>query len=339
MEELYNPPFSVTNKIIALVSVISELIGHLAVTEKLSHNPRLRRANRIRTIQASLAIENNSLSLEQVTAVLEGKRVLGTPQEIQEVKNAAAAYACLPQLAPYSIADMLKAHALLMNGLVTEAGCFRHGGVGVFNGERVVHMAPPANMVQSLVRQLLHWYEQSELHPLLKSAVFHYEFEFIHPFADGNGRMGRLWHTLLLSQWKEILAWVPVETLVKERQQEYYAALGAADKSGDSTVFVEFMLSAFYDSLQAVSSTDQVTDQVSDQVDDQVAALIRVLQDKEMSVTELMEALQLKHRPTFRKNYLQPALAQGIIERTIPDKPSSSKQRYRLKNSRSRAGN
>ena len=323
----YQPPFSINSKVISLVADISELLGSISTANKLSNNPILRRANRIKTIQASLAIENNTLSLEQVTALLNGKRVLGAPAEIREVKNAYEVYEQLLQYDPHKIADLLSAHSILMAGLISNAGAFRTTGVGVFKNNQVVHMAPPANIVPELIRNLLHWYQHSDVHPLIKSSVFHYEFEFIHPFADGNGRMGRLWHTLLLSDWKEIMAWIPVETIVKERQTEYYNMLEQADKNSDCTCFIEFMLLALYDTLLEFEQSDQVTDQVSDQVQ----KLLVALQSKELSATDLMQILGLSHKNTFRKNYLHPALELGLIERTIPDKINSSKQKYRLK--------
>lgn len=387
MEETYNQPYTITNKIVDLIARISELIGHITVTSGLNNNPKLRRANRIKTIQASLAIENNTLTVEQITALLNGKRILGTPAEIKEVKNAYEVYEQLLIFNPYSVSDLLKAHGILMADLVKNAGHFRTGGVGVFKGRQVVHMALPAEFVPEHIGNLINWYQKSTAHPLIKSAVFHYEFEFIHPFADGNGRMGRLWHTLLLAEWKEILAWIPVETLVKERQEEYYDALGKADKEADSTVFVEFMLTALRDALKEIPPTDQdgdpesdqesaqdsvldseqVCDQVKDKESDQdnrkfielgekerkiiekaskeavailrnlfsetttdkVNKLLYVLSDETLSASELMARLHLKHRPTFRKNYLKPALAKGLIEMTVPDKPNSKNQKYR----------
>lgn len=325
MEETYNPPYTITNKIVDLIAGISELIGHITVTSGLNNNPKLRRANRIKTIQASLAIENNTLTVEQITALLNGKRILGTPAEIKEVKNAYEVYEQLLTFNPYSVSDLLKAHGILMADLVKNAGYFRTGGVGVFKGRQVVHMAPPAEFVPEHIGNLINWYQKSTAHPLIKSAVFHYEFEFIHPFADGNGRMGRLWHTLLLAEWKEILAWIPVETLVKERHEEYYDALGKADKEADSTVFVEFMLTALRDALKEIPPTDQDSDQETDQV----KKLLQVLANDTLTAAELMERLSLKHRPTFRNNYLKPALAKGLIEMTVPDKPNSKNQKYR----------
>lgn len=237
------------------------------------------------------------------------------------------------RLDPASVDDLLKAHKLMMNGLVSENGKFRSGGVGVFDGDMLIHMAPPAGFVPEHIHNLFAWYQQSELHPLIKSAIFHYEFEFIHPFADGNGRMGRMWHSLLLGKWKDLFFWLPIEELIQFRQKEYYDALGAADKQADSAGFVELMLEIIRDSLTEVTvvgrSTDQHSDQVADQDKTPTERLLYVLSDKTLSATELMDRLGLSHKPTFRKNYLNPALEQNLIERTIPDKPNSRNQKYR----------
>lgn len=329
----YKPPFHVTDKMILLIAEISEQVGRMAVQQERTINPHLRRENRIRTIHSSLAIEHNSLSLEQVTAILDGKRVLGNPNEIKEVQNAYEAYELMLRLNPLSVDDLLKAHKLMMNGLVLENGRFRSGGVGVFEGEALIHMAPPAQFVPEHIQNLLIWYEQSELHPLIKSAVFHYEFEFIHPFVDGNGRLGRMWHSLLLGKWKELFFWLPMEELIQSRQKEYYEALGAADMQADSAGFVELMLEIIRDSLLEItvvgSSSDQDSDQVNDQDETCVKRLLAILGEDTLSAVEIMECLGLSHRPTFRKNYLNPALEKLLIERTIPDKPNSKNQRYR----------
>ena len=297
-------------------------------------SPHLRRENRIRTIHSSLAIEHNSLSLDQVTAILDGKRVLGNPNEIKEVQNAYQAYEMMLRLNPNSVEDLLTAHKLMMQGLVPENGKFRTGGVGVFDGDRLVHMAPPAHLVPKLIQDLFDWYRDSEMHPLIKSAVFHYEFEFIHPFQDGNGRMGRMWHSLLLGQWKELFFWLPVEDLIQSKQAEYYDALGKSDKAADSAVFVELMLEIIRDTLKDTTVVGRSADQDSAQVTDQdntINRLLAVLGEEELSAAELMKRLGLSHRPTFRKNYLTPALEKGLIERTIPDKPNSKNQKYRKK--------
>lgn len=321
----YKPPFTLSEKILNLVAEIMEIVTKLTMTEVEGVNPKLRRINRIKTIQASLAIENNSLSLDQVTAILNGKRILGPGQDIKEVQNAYEAYEILLDFNPYDVTSLLKAHKILMNDLTKEAGTFRSGGVGIFAGESLVHMAPPASLVPEQISQLLLWAKNSEVHPLIKSCVFHYEFEFIHPFADGNGRMGRMWQTLILYKWKSLFGWLPVESLVKDRQDSYYKVLGECDKDADSVQFIEFMLESIRDSLVEISLTEQVGVQVSEQVE----ALLNAIGDDCISGKELMERVGLKHRPTFRKNYLLPAIENGYLEMTIPDKPNSSKQKYR----------
>ncbi|MEG0933903.1 MAG: Fic family protein [Lachnospiraceae bacterium] len=324
-EKGYIPPYTISDKTVNLISAITEIITKITINDNMSNNPRLRRDNRIRTIHASLAIENNSLSLNQVTDIINGKRILGAPDEICEVKNAFEAYNKLLDLNPYSVKDMLLAHKVLMNELTKEAGTFRSGGVGVFAGQQLVHMAPPANQVPPLIKELVDWSKKAEVHPLIKSCVFHYEFEFIHPFADGNGRMGRMWQTLLLYKWKSLFGWLPIETLIRERQEEYYKVLEESDYSADSGKFVEFLLTTIYDTLSEIVETEQVNGQVSEQVE----KLLEVIDDKEYSTREMMELLGLKHRPSFRNNYLLPALELGYVEMTIPDKPNSSKQKYK----------
>ena len=316
----YKPPFHMTDKMTSLIAEISEQVGRITVLQEGTISPHLRRENRIRTIHSSLAIEHNSLSLEQVTAILDGN-----PNEIKEVQNAYEAYELMLRLDPSSVDDLLKAHKLMMNELVPENGKFRSGGVGVFDGEVLIHMAPPAEFVPEHIHNLFAWYQTSELHTLIKSAVFHYEFEFIHPFADGNGRMGRMWHSLLLGKWKELFFWLPIEELIQSRQKEYYDALGEADKQADSAGFVELMLEIIRDSLKEVTVVGRSTDQDKTPLE----RLLSALGDDTLSAAELMERLGLSHRPTFRKNYLNPALEHNLIERTIPDKPNSRNQKYR----------
>lgn len=244
------PPFEITNQIIDYVAEIAELVGRLTASPLLSTNPTLRRANRIRTIHGSLAIEQNTLSLEQVTAVLNGKHVLATPKDIAEVKNAYEIYERLDELDPYSVDDLLTAHSIMTRGLVDESGVFRSRPVGVVDSEgHVLHFGTLPQYVPDLVMELLDWAKTSGVHMLIRSCVFHYELELIHPFADGNGRVGRLWHTLLLSKWNPAFAWLPVESIIHDRQQEYYAAINASNDAGECTVFIEFMLSAIKASL------------------------------------------------------------------------------------------
>lgn len=252
MENNYTPPFTMTEDITNLVIEIGELVGQISVYDHLSSNPKLRRENRIKTIHSSLAIENNTLTLGQVTDVIDGKRVLAPPQDIREVKNAYEAYEELQKMDPYSIEDLLKAHYFMMNGLVKEAGTFRSKNVGVYSGSVLIHAGSPANYVPELIGELFSWLKTSKMHPLVKGCIFHYEFEFIHPFADGNGRTGRLWHSLILQKWKKFFAWLPIETMIYENQEKYYDALGKANEEGESTVFVDFMLKMIRDTLAEI---------------------------------------------------------------------------------------
>lgn len=330
----YKPPFTMTDEIVNLVAEISELLGRISMQGKMQINPRLRRENRIKTIHSSLAIEHNSLSIEQVTAILNGKRVLGNPNEIKEVQNAYQAYEMMLKLDPLSIKDLLKAHQMMMGDLIKESGRFRSGGVSVFDGQKRIHMASPAKFVPEQIEDLLKWYKTSKIHPLIKSAVFHYEFEFVHPFEDGNGRMGRMWHSLLLGNWNEVFFWLPIEGLIRSRQQQYYDALAQSDKKSDSASFVTLMLEIIKDTLAEIQLFDLPIDQDSDQdsdQDDPVRKMLEAIGGETLSAFEIMERLGLSHKPTFRKNYLQPALEKGNIERTIPDKPSSKHQKYRRK--------
>ena len=245
------PPFEINERIMADVIEIAELIGRVSVTDKISMNPTLRRTNRIQTIYSSLAIEQNTLDIEQVTAVLSGKRVIAPPKDIAEVQNAYEIYDNMDKLNPYSIDDLLKAHSVMERGLLNEAGEFRSRPVGVADSEgNILHFGTLPQYVPKLVQELLEWTEKSEIHLLIKSCVFHYEFELIHPFADGNGRIGRLWHTLLLSKWNPIFAWLPIESIIHDNQSEYYNAINVSNNNGNSTVFIEFMLSVIKQALQ-----------------------------------------------------------------------------------------
>lgn len=251
------PPFEITNSTLDKITAIAELVGHTDAAGTLSASPTLRRSNRIRTIYSSLAIEQNTLSLEQVSAVVNGKHVIAPPKDIAEVKNAYEIYDRLDSLNPYSVDDLLKAHGVMTRGLVAESGCFRSGSVGVVDSNgRVLHFGTLPAYVPQLVSELVDWVRDSDYPMLLKSCVFHYELELIHPFADGNGRIGRLWHTLLLSKWKPFFAWLPVESIIHDRQQEYYNAINRSNAEGESTAFIEFMLSAIQEALEEAVSTE-----------------------------------------------------------------------------------
>lgn len=323
VKSTYQPPYTITPAILNRVAAISEAVGRLTMLTDQARALRLRRINRVRTIHGSLAIEGNTLSEAQITAILKGKRVIAPPREVREVKNALAAYDRFDTWKPEAERDLLEAHSILMSGLIDEAGMYRRGGVGVMADQKVIHMAPPADRVPQLMADLFRWLAATDVHPLIAGSVFHYEFEFIHPFADGNGRMGRLWQRLILSRWNPLFADIPVESLVFDHQAEYYQALRESTRQTDSAPFIAFMLRMILDAV--TSSAPQVTPQVTPQVVELLAAL-----RGEMSREGLQSALGLSDRKSFSERYLKPALAGRLIEMTIPDKPNSRMQKYRL---------
>ncbi len=322
MSKPYSPPYSLTSAIVSLVARIGEAVGRLSAHEAAATSLRLRRINRIRTIQGSLAIEGNTLSETQITAILEGRHVIAPPREIQEARNAIKAYDRYTQWQPSAEKDLLAAHGVLMSGLLDAPGHYRSGGVGVMAGGEVIHMAPPANRVPLLMRDLLHWLKTTDEHPLIASSVFHYEFEFIHPFEDGNGRMGRLWQTLILSQWNPLLAHIPVETLIHEHQQEYYAALNRSTEHSDSAAFIEFMLQMILDAAPRAQSKARTGAQSE--------SILSALAPAPLSANELIAHLNLRSKTGAFKRAIKALLDDGLIEYTLPDKPNSRLQKYRL---------
>lgn len=322
----YKPPFELTETMFSLTSEIMENLGKLNYVNNLEKLPRLRKVSKLKSIQSSLAIENNSLSLDQVTAVVNGKRVLGKEDEILAVKNAFEVYKLISKFKPFSVKDLLKAHKIMMHNLVENAGNFRNDGVGVFdeNGN-VVHMAPPASMVVENMENLFSWLKSSSTPMLIRSCVFHYEFEFIHPFKDGNGRMGRLWHTVLLTFFNPIFEYVPIESIIKDNQAEYYKTIDKSNKVVSSTPFIEFMLKCINEALKdLINDTKLHYNHISNQITD----LLEVIESYPMSASELMNKLGLKSRDNFRNNYLNPALDAGLIQMTEPSKPKSKNQKY-----------
>lgn len=251
----YKPPFTITNNIISYISSISEKIGRITAIANLESRPHLRKNNRIKSVHSSLKIEANSLSLGQVRDVINGKAVLGQQKEIQEVKNAYATYEKVSEIDPYRIDDLKKYHGIMTKYVVEKSGDFRLGEEGVFDGDRCILMAPPASLVPQLMDELFTWMKRTEknLHPLILSSVFHYEFVFIHPFSDGNGRMARLWHTAILSKWKPVFEYIPIESQIEKFQNEYYEAIAKCHLDGESTVFIEFMLSQIDKILDDIS--------------------------------------------------------------------------------------
>ncbi len=326
--DAYKPPFTITNQILSLVASISEKVGQMTLLAEQGQKPHLRKNNRIRSIHSSLKIEANSLSLSQVRDVIDGKLVLGEQREIQEVKNAYAAYERISEIDPYNIQDLKRFHGIMTRYTVEESGDFRRGEEGVFRGNECIFMAPPARFVPGLMEQLFDWMrkERYHIHPLILSSVFHYEFVFIHPFSDGNGRMARLWHTAILSKWKAMFEFIPIESQIEKFQDEYYAAIARCHSAGESTFFIEFML----------TQIDRILDELSPQIlkngeqpSQYVEKLLAVMEENvPYTGSALMEKLNLKSKESFRKNYLHPAMERGLIQRTIPEKPNSKNQRY-----------
>lgn len=326
--ENYTPPFTITNRMITFVSQISEKLGQISNYREFESKPHLRRNNRIRSIHSSLAIEANSLSLDAVRNIIDGKTVIGPQKEIQEVKNAYRAYGEFGKFDPYSLNDLKRLHGIMTYLTVDESGAFRRGEEGVFSGGRCIFMAPPAKLVPELMESLFEWMRNAstEIHPLILSSVFHYEFAFIHPFSDGNGRMARLWQTGLLSQWNPVFQYLPIESCIHEFQPAYYDAISSCHSEGGSNTFIEFMLSKINETLDlALTQAHSANAYLSEYI----RRLLDAMEyDVPYTATQIMEALHLKSKETLRKNYINPALEKGLIVMSVPDKPTSRNQTY-----------
>ncbi|MEG2275570.1 MAG: Fic family protein [Clostridia bacterium] len=326
--EKYIPPYTITTQMLSYVSEIMEKVGKLNNYYNLEKMPVLRKNNRIKSIHSSLAIEANSLSLEQVKDVINGKIVMGPEKEIQEVKNAYDAYSMIKDLDPYSIKDLLKAHEIITRYTVTDGGKFRNCSEGVFDGDKCIFIAPPKENVPKLMDDLFSYMKDSskEIHPLILSSIFHYEFLFIHPFSDGNGRTARLWQNVILSDFKEIFEYLPIETQIKKYQQEYYNAIATCHKNGESNVFIEFMLKMINEVLNELEEETYLQSNCSNRY---LRDLLNVMElNAPLTANEIMEKLHVKSKETLRKNYLDPAIAEGLVNTTLPDKPTSKNQMY-----------
>lgn len=315
-----NSDFTITNKILCLVAEIAELIGAVKVTASLDKNPTLRRKNRIQTIHGSLAIEQNTLTIDQVTAVINGKAVIAPPKDIEEVKNAFEIYELLDTLNPFSIDDLLKAHGVMMRGLVSGAGEFRDRAVGVVDSQsgEVIHLGTLPAYVPETVAKLMRWLEESDLHPLIKSCIFHYEFELIHPFLDGNGRCVRLWHTLILSKWNSLFAWLPIESMVYRYQQEYYDTINRCNEKCDSTDFVEFMLEIIKTVLEeTIDKNTEINAEINAEIkltDIQTKIVDLIKKNPYCTLGKMTEYIGVNHSTVER--HLKELREKGYVERS-----------------------
>jgi Fic family protein len=330
------PPYTITEKAADYLAKIVETITRLDLGTDFKRDSKLHRENRVRTIHSSLAIEGNTLSLDDVTAVIEGKLVAGKQADVKEVKNAYATYDQIMTFDPYSIADFLKAYGLMTQGVVRESGKFRSGDVGVFDGDRPIHIGARPQFVPQLIGDLFAWAKDSTLHPVLKSAILHYEIEIIHPFEDGNGRVGRLWQTLLLARWNSIFAWVPMESALYQNRPQYYKAIEEARHADDSGAFIEFTLCAIYETI-VLQGRQQGQRGGKHQEKHQVEALsalqisvLKALGDATLSRKELLTAIGTNGDSRWFKRHIEPLIHAGFMERTVPEKPNSRLQKYRI---------
>ena len=324
---MYKPPFNITSKMLSLSISITEKLGMISEYHSLRRMPILRKNNKIKSIHSSLAIEANSLSLNQVKDVIEGSLVLGPQKEIQEVKNAYRVYNMMSEFDCYKEKDLLDAHKILMHLIDEEAGCYRNHGEGVFDGDRVIFVAPSEKLVSSLMNDLFHWLKNDIETPLLiKSCVFHYEFVFIHPFGDGNGRMARLWQNIILCKWNKVFEYIPIESQIQKYQSTYYDKINESHQKGESTDFIEFMLKMIDETLDGVVRSVY---KESENISDQVNKLLEMMEDEiPYSANQLMSGLGIKSKETLRGTYLNPAIENGLVRMTLPDKPNSKNQKY-----------
>ena len=317
MKKELSPPFKITNEILNFVYEIGELVGKISAEKEFEKNLTLRRENRIKTIYSSLAIEQNTLTLEQVTDVINGKRVLASPKDIKEVQNAYEIYERLEELNENSVKDLLLAHKIMTSELIKESGRFRSKNAGVYQGDKLIHMGTLPEYIPELINNLFLWLKKSEEHPLIKAAVFHYEFEFIHPFQDGNGRIGRLWYSLILSKWKKFFAWLPIESLVQKYQKEYYIAINNSNRDGESTEFILFMLKIIKETLieliEIQKVTDKTTDKVTNKNKEKIKLLIEYLgQNNSINNKEAQNLLDISE--SAAKRFLNKLVKENILE-------------------------
>lgn len=324
----YIPPYHITDKMLSYTALVSEKIGRITEKNGLTSKPHLRRSNKIKSIHSSLRIEANSLSLNEVKDVIDGHAVLGSAREIQEVKNAYEAYGKISAINPYSLNELKQMHGIMTKYIAERSGAFRLGEEGVFSGSRCIFIAPPAGMVPELMENLFAWMNRNKnkVHPLILSAVFHYEFVFIHPFTDGNGRMARLWHTVILSKWKPVFEYIPLGSRIEKFQDDYYKAIADCHTAGNSDKFIEFILEQIDMALNDILAQSKMTDE---NISEYERRLLNAMEfNVPYTANSLLTLLGLKSKETLRKNYLNPAIEHGLVTMTVPDKPKSKNQRY-----------
>lgn len=327
----YEPPFTISSEMLDIVVRITEKLVRIEGYERLDRSPRLRKQNRIRSIHSSCSIEANSLSLGQVADIINGQKVIGPEKDIREVQNAFEAYSLLGSFNPYDMSEFLRIHGVLTKEVADESGMFRSKGEGVFSGDTCIFVAPPPERVPENMANLFEWLNKAKVtvNPLIASCVFHYEMVFIHPFADGNGRMARLWQTAILGKWRPIFYWIPIENRIEMAQQEYYDAIDKCNHVGNSDLFILFMLRVINSSLEDVEYALKTAEEV---LPPSVSSLTEVMEKNTWySSQELMGLLELHSRPMFLTHYLKPAISRDIIEMEYPDSPRSRYQKYRLK--------
>jgi len=314
------PPFQLNSQILTLAAEISALVERFVIRLEKTDSLKLRRANRIKSIHSSLAIEGNSLSENAVSDIINGKRVLAPAREILEVKNALATYELYSKLNPFSVKDLLKAHGVMMQGITPDAGKFRNCNEGVFKGKKCVHLAPPPNMVPELMKNLFDWLKVSKDHMLIRSCVFHYEFEFIHPFSDGNGRTGRLWQSLILGKMNPVFEFLPVENMVFANQQKYYDAIAAATKAGESSPFIEFMLQNILETLKRYKDVpfDGSESEFKMDLTDRQNKILALLRDNSVTMDALAKKLKVSAKTVERD--LAKLRECDLVERSGSDK-------------------
>ena len=324
----YAPPFEITTEMINRVASISEKITRLDNFSNLTKRPYLRKQTKINSIHSSLAIENNNLTLEQVKDVIDGILVLGSQRDIQEVKNAYKAYEMFNEVNPYSIKDLKKMHGIITFLTIDESGEFRKGKEGVFDGDKCIFMCPPPGMVNELINQLFNWMKENKnvIHPLILSSIFHYEFVFIHPFSDGNGRMARLWQNILLYNWKKIFEFLPIESQIFKYQNDYYNVIASCNDKGTSTEFIEFMLKMIDETITEVLNIPNIP--LNEETININKLLSIMEQNVPLTANEIMIKLNIKSKDTLRNKYLHPAIKAGLLKLTIPDKLNSKNQKY-----------